>query len=415
MEKKELKERLDMFRQAELPRLLRLGAYYAGHHEILRQSKDPGKPDNRLVNNFCKAITDSTVGYFMGIPVGYDSSDEETLTEVLRISARSDEPFLNSALARDLSVYGVAAEMLWCDGDGMVCASALSPENTFGVYSDDVGHSLLAAVRFFLKANGKLAVQYIDDCAIHELEESCGELVPVSERAHYFGGVPVNFYTNNRDAFGDFEPVLTLVDAYNRLQSESVNDFELFADSYLAISGMGGTGTEDLEAIRRNRVLLLDDGGDAKWLTKSVNDSYIENLKTRIAKDIYRFSGTVDISELIGGGELLSGVAMKYRLIGFENRVSVTEQHFRRGLMRRWRLIDGLYDTWGKHFDSNSIKANFTRNIPGNIEAAAELAEKLSGIVSRKTLLGLLPFVENIADECERIENEKSLETEDLG
>ena len=82
MEKKELKERLDVFRHAELPRLRRLGAYYAGRHAILEESKDPGKPDNRLVCNFCQSITDSTVGYFMGIPVSYDATDEETLAEI---------------------------------------------------------------------------------------------------------------------------------------------------------------------------------------------------------------------------------------------------------------------------------------------------------------------------------------------
>lgn len=395
-----------MFRHAELPRLRRLGAYYAGRHAILDESKDPGKPDNRLVNNFCRSITDSTVGYFMGIPISYDATDEETLAEVLRISGRSDEPFLNSALARDLSVYGTASETVWCADDGTIRVSVLSPENTFPIYSDDVSHELLAAVRFYMKPDGKLCVLYIDKDAVYSFEESFGELAPVSETEHYFGAVPVNFYSNNRDCTGDFEPVLTLVDAYNRLQSESVNDFELFADSYLAISGMGGTSAEDLEAIRRSRVLLLDDGGDAKWLTKSVNDSYIENLKTRIARDIYRFSGTVDISEFVGGSNILSGVAMKYRLINFENRVSVTEQHFRRALMRRWRLIGDLYGTWGRHFDWMSLKANFTRNLPGNYEAAAELAAKLDGIISKKTLLGLLPFVENISDECERIADE---------
>ena len=79
MDRKELRERLDCFRQADLPRLRRLGAYFAGQHRILSERKEPGKPDNRLVNNFCRSITDSTVGYFMGIPVSYGGDDPETL------------------------------------------------------------------------------------------------------------------------------------------------------------------------------------------------------------------------------------------------------------------------------------------------------------------------------------------------
>lgn len=401
----ELKDRLDVFRQAELPRLRRLAAYFAGDHPILSENKESGKPDNKLVCNFCRSITDSTVGYFMGIPVTYGSADAHTLAEAVRIAAVNDEPFVNSALARDLSVYGRAAEILWCDGD--VRFAPVSPETVFPILSEDVDEQVLGAVRIFRKRDGTVAVQYTDSEAIYDFEDKSGVLDAVGEREHYFGCVPVNFYRNNRDMTGDFEPVLTLVDAYNRLQSECVNDFELFADSYLAISGMGGTTAEDLERIRRERVLLLDDGGEAKWLTKSVNDSYIENLKTRIAKDIYRFSGTADIAEIDGGG-IASGVALKYRLVNFENRVAVTEQFFRRGLMRRAEIIGSLYGVLGKAFDARSLKVSFTRNLPGNWDAAADLAVKLRGIVSDKTLLELLPFVDSAEAELERMRKEQT-------
>ncbi len=405
MNNSELKERLDIFRQTELPRLRRLSAYFAGAHPILSESKEAGKPDNRLVNNFCRSITDSTVGYFMGIPVTY-AADPDALAEVLRLCALSDEPFVNSALAVDLSVYGRAAELLWCDNDGEVRFSPVSPETVFPILSEDVSETLIGAVRTFRRRDGTTVVQYIDSEAIYDLEDKTGSLVPTGGREHYFGDVPVNFYRNNRSMTGDFEPVLTLVDAYNRLQSECVNDFELFADSYLAISGMGGTTAEDLERLRRERVLLLDEGGEAKWLTKSVNDSYIENLKTRIAKDIYRFSGTADIAEIDNGGSLASGTALKYRLVNFENRVAVTEQFFRRGLMRRFRLIGGLYSALGKDVDFSSLKVSFTRNLPGNWEAAAELAAKLDGIVSKQTVFELLPFVDSAEAEMERMRKE---------
>lgn len=410
MQTNELKERLHIFRQTELPRLQRLSAYYSGNHPILSETKETGKPQNRLVNNFCRSITDSTVGYFMGIPVTYGGDDPATLAEAVRLSALSDEPFVNSSLAGDLSVYGRAAELLWCDLNGEVRFTSVSPETAFPIFSEDVSETLLGAVRTFRKRDGSVAVQYMDGEAIFDYTDRSGSLELVGEREHFFGTVPANFYRNNRTMTGDFEPVLTLVDAYNKLQSECVNDFELFADSYLAISGMGGTTAEDMEKIRRERVLLLDDGGDAKWLTKSVNDAYIENLKTRIAGDIYRFSGTADIAQTEVGGSALSGTAMKYRLVNFENRVAVTEQFFRRGLANRFRIIGSFYSVLGREFDHNSLKMTFTRNLPGNWEAAAELAVKLDGIVSRKTLLELLPFVDSADIELERIGKETSHE-----
>jgi len=406
MHVKELQERLEIFRHTELPRLRKLSAYFLGNHAILSDSKDPGKPQNRLVNNFCRSITDSTVGYFMGIPVTYACDDRETLTEALRLCAINDEAFVNSALAGDLSVFGRACELFWCDANGDARFASVSPETTFPIFSEDVCETLEGAVRTLHRYDGSTVIQYMDHEGIYDFEDKNGVLTPIKETEHYFGTVPANFYRNNRTMTGDFEPVISLVDAYNKLQSESVNDFELFADSYLAISGMGGTTVEDVEKLRRERVLLLDDGGEAKWLTKSVNDKYIENLKCRIASDIYRFSGTADIANVDGVGSLTSGVAMKYRLINFENRVAVTEQFFRRGLMRRFGVIGSLYNAFGREFDWRGLKMTFTRNLPGNWEAAAELAVKLDGIVSHKTQLELLPFVENANAEIVRMEAE---------
>ncbi len=406
MKTKELKERLDLFRQVELPRLRRLSDYFSGKHPILYETKEPGKPQNRLVNNFCRSITDSTVGYFMGIPVTYGGDDAETLSETVRLCALNDEPFVNSALAGDLSVYGCAVELLWYGNDGEVHFAPVSPETVFPIFSEDVCETLEGAVRTFRKRDGTTVVQYMDADGLYDFSDRSGILELVGEKEHFFGTVPANFYRNNKEKTGDFEPVISLVDAYNKLQSECVNDFELFADSYLAISGMGGTTVEDMEKLRRERVLLLDDGGEAKWLTKAVNDVYIENLKNRIAADIYRFSGTVDLSGIEGVGSLTSGIAMKYRLVNFENRVAVTEQFFRRGLMRRFGIVGSLYSALGRNFDPRTLRVSFTRNLPGNNEAAAELAVKLDGIVSRRTLLELMPFVDSAEAELERIEKE---------
>ena len=75
IDEKEVMERLEAFMRTEVPRLSRLNAYYLGRHDILRPPRDSLKPDNRLVNNFCRSITDCTVGYFMGRGVSY-ASDE---------------------------------------------------------------------------------------------------------------------------------------------------------------------------------------------------------------------------------------------------------------------------------------------------------------------------------------------------
>ena len=394
---------LEAFLRTDAPRLTRLNAYYLGKHDILRAPRDPLKPDNRLVNNFCRSITDCTVGYFMGRGIRYASDDDRTMEMITRVSTENDERFVNNALAKDLSVCGRAAELLWYDDLLHPRFTPLSPDSVIPVYDGSVDPRLRYAIRFYTKESGKTAVEVYDEADMTVYDYENGTLTKKETIPHFFGDVPVIFYANNRDKQGDFEPVLSLIDAYNRLQSDSVNDFELFADSYLAISGMGAADEEDLARIRRDRVILLDDGGEAKWLTKSVNDAYIENMKSRIAKDIYRFSGTVDMAEETLAGNALSGVAIRYRLLNFENRVSVTEQYFRRSLHARWQMICRLLSLAGAPYDAAAIRTIFTRNLPGLPEEAADMAQKLTGILSRRSVIEHLPMVEDADAEMERI------------
>ena len=52
-----------------------LERYYRGDHPILHTTKkDSTAPNNRIVNNMPKYITDTAVGYFLGKPVVYSLS-----------------------------------------------------------------------------------------------------------------------------------------------------------------------------------------------------------------------------------------------------------------------------------------------------------------------------------------------------
>ena len=57
--------------------------YYVGNHRILGENKkDSTAPNNRLVNNMAKYITDTATGYFVGEPIVYDSQNDEYLQTV---------------------------------------------------------------------------------------------------------------------------------------------------------------------------------------------------------------------------------------------------------------------------------------------------------------------------------------------
>ena len=80
---------------------------------------------------------------------------------------------------------------------------------------------------------------------------------------HYFGLVPVVEYKNNEQCLGDYEQVISLIDAYDKLESDSLNDFEQFTDAYLILKGVAAD-EEELASMRQNRVLLMDEDSSAE-------------------------------------------------------------------------------------------------------------------------------------------------------
>ena len=61
----------------------------------------------------------------------------------------------------------------------------------------------------------------------------------------------------------------------------------------------------------------------------------------------------------------------------------------------------------GGVLDWQALRPQFVRNLPGNYESAAAVAKELDGIVSRKTIHELLPFIANADTEAARMAAER--------
>jgi len=227
----------------------------------------------------------------------------------------------------------------------------------------------------------------------------------VETTPHYFGMVPIAIYKNNEEQLGDFETVISLIDAYDVMESDTVNDFDYFVDAYLALYGFTAD-PEDIAKMKENRVLLMDEGTSAEWLIKNANDTTTENMKVRLDKDIHKFAHCPDMSDENFAGNS-SGVAIQFKTLGTENLVSIKERKFKKGLQQRFELIAQIQGLMGASFDWRAIDIVFRRNIPTNLSELAQMVSSLDGIVSNKTLLAQVPFVEDVKAEQEQLASEQ--------
>lgn len=199
---------------------------------------------------------------------------------------------------------------------------------------------------------------------------------------------------------------MSLQDAYNNLLSAEIDDFDAFADAYLILKGVVAD-SEDLANMKQNRVLLMDAEDSAEYLTKNISDTQIQNMLQNINDQIHKMSNSPDFND----EKLMaqSGIAMKYKLIGFENVSSAIVANMTKALQKRIELICEVLNLTDGVAMWRDIKITFTRNLPENTLETAQMVNQLRGLVSDETLLSQIPFITNPAEEVERVKEQKQL------
>lgn len=385
--------------------------YYEGKHDILaREVDEKSRPNNKLVNNHAKYITDVANGYFLGMPVTYNSKDtnyNKSLQDIFEKNNESDE---NSEMGKQCGIKGICYELLYLNEAGEIKFKYVKAEEGFLVYDDTIEENVMFGVRYYLTKNiltneeiTKIEVYTASTGMYYEKRDSVTALI--SETPHYFQEVPLIEYINNEEQQGDFEQVITLINAYNDSQSNTANDFEYFSDAYLVLSGMSGTESTDIAEMKKQRVLLVDENGQAAWLTKEINDQATENYKNRLQKDIHLLSNVPKLTDEDFAGNL-SGVALRFKLWGLEQLAVNKERKFKSSLQQRLKIITNILNIKGNVFDYSTVDISFYRNIPQNILEIVQMVTSIGDTVSEQTKLEQLPFVDDVQEEIKRKEEE---------
>ena len=408
-----------------LDRYNKLNNYYDGEHEILTRVFDNSNiPSNKLVCNHAEYITDIAVGYVFGAPISYSGDGSDELNEIF---IEIDEDSHNNELAADVSVFGVGYELIYMNDDEEPYPelAASSPLNTFLVADTTVKHKPMFAVTYMEKLDindTKLGYDvnvYTANEIIHYFFSDLSSRSPEekSRENHYFDGIPIIEYQNNRKLRGDFEGVISLIDAYNKLQSDRVNDKEQLVDAFLVIVGqsLGDNKEEVSETVKylmENKIIELDPDGDAKWLVKQLNEEQTEVLKKAIKDDIHEFSKVPCLTDenFVGNS---SGVAMKYKLIGFEGLGKTKERYFKRGLRQRIRLMSNISNIKAKNVNPNDIDITMKRSLPVDDELMAKIAQETEGFISWETRVKRFDGEIDVDEERKRLDAEKKKNIED--
>lgn len=429
------------FKNEYVPRFEKAQKYYRVQTAIEKRIMTDGKPNNKLAHGFCRYITNMATSYFAGKAIRYmvkdtDNDSLEYKKSLYEIFDSNHINALNFEVAKEASKKGIAFYLMFINENVELRIKKMEAESIIPVYSSSLDEFLETAVHIWSEydIDGTLKTEYADvydNEYIYHYRKNTGEIVYSEytfKELHLLGDVPVIVVWNNDDRLGDFEPHISLNDAYDNAQSDTANDTDYFSDAYLCITGASeltedglsgdgedGDGADAVKNLRKNKILFLDEHGQAQWLIKQTNDTASENYKNRLYKDIFFLSQVPALSDESFAGNL-SGIAIKYKLIGLEELAIMKENYFRSAQTKMLSIITYYLNLLkNKNWDSDKIEQKYDRNFVENISDVIENVTKLEGIVSKQTQLDQLPasIVEDTNAEIKKIK-EEALQSENL-
>lgn len=402
-----------------------LNDYYDNKNEITTRHKSSDKPNNKLSHSFAKYITDMATSYFMGKGVRFFIENEEfdnLFKAVLDEEYEKDNIY---ELAKESSIKGISYELLYINEKSELKSKQLTSEDVIPIFSNKVGEFLAGAIRLYTITdyfNNADTIHYAEyysknEIVTYQKVSNNGFYSEVSRERHNLSDVPFILYLNNKELKGDFENVISLIDAYDKAQSDTANDFEYFTDAYLVLIGADeGFFTDDENEIDKNKVktfkdekiLLLAENGQASWLIKNINDIAVENYKNRLYQNMFFLSFVPSLTDEAFSGNL-SGVAIAYKLIGLENLATTKENKFRASIKKKLKIItDFINLKYNKNFSYNEITIKLDRNVIKNLTEIIDYITKLEDIISKETILEQLPFIKDVKKEMKRITEEET-------
>lgn len=418
----DLEKMLAHHKQHQRPRLDMLDDYYEGRNTNIlngKRRREEHLADNRATHNFAAYVSQFIQGYMVGNPLKTVHPIEDVDEQLKDINRDNDADAHNSDLVLDLSIYGRAYELLYRNQKDESRFTLVNPLESFVIYDDTVEAKPIAGVRYITNRFKDDVTQVFVYTAerIHTYTMAHdGSLRYEEDKEHYFQGVPIIEYSNNRFRQGDYETVLSLIDLYDAAQSDIANYMQDLNDAMLVIVGDLDIDVESAKKQKEANLLMLQTEMNAEGRTSNASADYIykkydvagtEAYKERLEQDIHKFTCTPEMNDSNFSG-VQSGEAMKYKLFGLEQKRANKERLFKRSLRERYRLLNNILTTASEGgFDTNDIVITFTPNLPKSLKDEAKIFADLGGILSEETKLSILSIVENPQEEMERIEAEQ--------
>lgn len=390
--------------------------------------------NHKINNDFFSEIVDFKTGYFAGNPIAYSYADtREALEDTGEAGDSEDEKqrardeaakvitdFVTRANMFDVdmectkyaAICGYAARLFYINPDGEESCMTVAPNEAI-ILSDtrDITHPTYG-VRYYtvtdINDREIVKAEFYDENTIYYAEGSINALHIVNQAPNLFGCCPLQGIPNNREMLGDCEKVLALIDAYDRALSDTNNEVDSFANAYMVYENVSMTD-EEIHRAQVSGAIQFHSGGGGKvyFLTKDINDGFLEHHLDRLEENIYRFSKTPNLSDAAFG--TASGISLKFKLTGLETKCGMFEAKMRSAANYMFYLLSKAWEKKFVKIDPLQCVIDCSkRNFPLDLLSEAQSVQALiaAGLPKRVAYEIALSCVDDVEYVMQQIEDE---------
>ena len=383
--------------------------------------------NNKVMNDFFSEIVDVKVGYFAGNPVAYgysdtEESEEETGSEeAVKVAKKAVSDFVtrNNMMDIDMettklaTICGYAGRLLYIDKDGNERVMVTMPYETIVLSESDMTepeYAIRCMVLQDIDGKNYYRVEFYDENEVVTYEgNTTTSLEEIDRKPHMFDYCPLQGVPNNLELMGDVEKVEELIDAYDRAVSDANNEIESFANAYMVFENINMTDDAIAEAQNSGAFQFFSGSGNGKvyFLTKNIDDNFIEHHLDRIENNIYRFSKTPNLTDESFGTS--SGEALKFKITGLETKCGMFEGKMKSASVY---MFKALASSWRKRqisCDPLQVTFDFKRNFPLDLTAEAQAAATLIACgLPKELVFAQLSFIDDVSYVMQKIEEEQA-------
>lgn len=390
--------------------------YYRGKQEIEKKTKTTRPEINhRICENRCLAITDFKTGYLVGDPVVYTSRSASTegsntvknLNDMMTVEDKASQ---DKEIVDWMHITGHGYRMVLPDDNPVEGAPfrliTLPPMNAYVIYSNRADHRPLAGVYFVVDRNGNRIYSVYTDTEYFEVRD--GKITDY--RVNGVGMIPIIEYPLNEARIGAFEPVISLLDAINYLDSDRLDGVTGFVNSLCVIYNAELPEGETGNSIRERGLITLQSSGDnradIKILSEQLDQTSTQTLKNDLYQSVLQIVGMPNQSD--GNTSDSSNNGAMFLKQGYqlaETRAKDTELVFKRSERRMLKLVAQICNALaGTNIDLADIDITFTRRAYSDINSKSTVLTTLLSNdkvapIDAWTLSGISPTPE---DACKR-------------